>query len=307
MSKQIARLRAASAFQFNERQLSRFKIISEALNASADPGFAKWLEGTFGTGASFNVLLGSNAIERASIAFQVAREAKSRAASGGLESALVTIRHGEWAFDPAGSTLDLTSLRKSSTQLKKLADSALGVIQFGCLPDVSGSYLMMAQVKAVVFGTNLRQHLPITASRLQKTWEVAPPFAQPLEIEWLGDCKHASKALVNLFDLADPLNRIASGELNTDKAAERLWKRSYRKRLLDRYRILTMCPLEKLIIATGELGPILDGAVAQSTGRVRAAYRAGDKQLSRDQIVHKWFDQVLRRGEHQVPPFIKLR
>jgi hypothetical protein len=68
-----------------------------------------------------------------------------------------------------------------------------------------------------------------------------------------------------------------------------------------------MCPLERLIIVTGELAPVFKGALGEANCRVAAAYKAGNKQVHADQTLHVWIADMVGREELSVPPFVRLR
>lgn len=301
--------RAAFLRKFRDQQASIFNAVRADIDDAHDYGVQACLEATFGRGASLNCLLGSNAVERARIASRLAGRANSYARTNGLEMAVVVIRDQAWEFEQNASVLDLPLIRRTSAALKRLSDSSIGVVQVGCLPHPGGSFRYVPQVKAAVFGRNLQQRLPAEAAKLQRKWQVGPPFQQPIELNWpnQNSSKVRFTTIVKLFSLADPLKPAVPKCACWDSSLARVWREGRHQRATGRYQILTLCPLDRLVIATGELAPVLSGALAEGVNRARKLYAAGDKPLHRDQVVHFWIEQQLRRQQLFVPPFVKAR
>lgn len=298
--------RAMFMRQFEHRQAALYKRVAEYVNQADELSVAACLDATFGRGASLNCLLASNGVERTQLASRLAAKASAQAAGHGPEIARVTFRDKSWTFDAQSSVLDLPIVRRVNNDLKKLGASTVGVLQLGCLPGPSGGFQHVPQVKAVVFGTDLRLQLPGAVNKLQHKYQRVFLDERPIAVDWLDDASRRSvfTQVAELFGMGDPFREVAKALL-TEPAAE--WHLARTDRALRRYQVLTMCALDKLVMATGELGPILEGALREGTSRARKLYARSDKPLHRDQIVHFWLEQHRRRGETFVLPFVKAR
>lgn len=294
--------------KFERRQTALFNKMAANLNGSRDANVQACLDATFGQDASIDCLLGSNGVERCHVAARLASEAINLSQiPDGQEFAVVYVRDQTWAFERTGSVFDVRLIRRLGNHLKKIGDSTISAIQLGCLPSPGGGFLYVPQVKIVVFGRDLRVELPHRIYKLQAKFQRVFPDVKPIELCWIDKQTKASryKHVAKLLDMRDPFRGNATGALTESSASD--WKACRVDRLVERYQVLAMCTLDKLVMATGNFEPVLAGALREAAGRARTQYRSSDKPLHRDQIVHFWIERQLSRKHHFVPPFVKLR
>lgn len=297
--------RAAFMHKFETSQSDLFDRVAAHVNPDGDRLVQCCLEATFGRGPSLNCLLGSNGIERLNLAYRIASHANELARANDYQMAVVVFRDTTWAFEPEASVCDLPLIRKVNNDLKKLGEAAIAAVQVGCLPRATAQFEYAPQVKAAVFGKDLEASLPGAIRRLDRKFQC--PGEPAVSIEWphRQSVKARFTQVARLFDLRDPQRARARATLDNEQLEQ--WKAATTERMVRRYQVLTMSLLDRMVMATGELAPILEGATREGISRARKLYRASDKPLHRDQIVHFWLERQLQSNNPYVLPFVKVR
>lgn len=289
-----------------ERWFSRAQ--SAAPNLPKDK--ADLLRCAFGFDSSTNELLGSNGGERAEIMQRLATAMIDHTKATDHTVARVTINSLDWSTPRQNPTIDLVSIRLAKTLLKKLGHSSIATIRIGCLPSGASAtrHRFHAVVDAVVFDEDVATTVPVAAVPLQRRYLAPPHVSSPITLTYpngLNDRVMAAAA-ASLLDMGDPLIVAAKSGLSADQVEA--WSESSARRALDRLKILSLCRLDRLLLATGSFEPVLASLRAGAQSRVRKQYQQGLKSLHPDAILHFWADPLLRGKDEPLSlPFIKQR
>lgn len=264
----------------------------------------------FGRDGSTNELLGSNGLERADMVPRLASALSDHLKQTGHTIARVNVWHREWWASSHNPKIDLVSIRLAATVLKKLGHSSIAAIRIGCLPSgqKAEGFKFHACVQAILIGENLVHNAAIAAAALQRRYEAPRHAESPIMLMYpkVENDRTIAAAAASLLDMGDPLAPVA--KLRLDNKVAKIWSRSSKQRALERLKILSLCRLDRLLIATGSFESVLAGLRAGGQARVRKQYQAGDKSLHPDAIIHFWVDPLLR--DDGVPlslPFVKQR
>ena len=224
---------------------------------------------------------------------------------------IVTIVNCDWVLNPERPVVDLTDIRRVSNSLKKLAPGTATAIRFGCLPKPSGTeYLIAPIVYSIMAGLGIRETAPAAASRIQFKWASTGLREQLLVFErWLEpvNARSVTAGFATLLQLNDPFAPIRKAIVANEAFDRDAWKSTVEERRQRLYCLQTLCPLDKLLMATGELAPQLDGALTQATRHARILHSKSDKPLHRDEVIHFWLEYYARRVEKPFIPFVKYR
>jgi hypothetical protein len=264
----------------------------------------------FGEEGSTNELLGSNGLERTEIVGGLADAIKERIRDTNQSIAKVSIAHVEWCAPGPVPTIDVASIRFVSTVLKKLAPSSVAAIRIGCLPvhEDPGRFQFKAVVQAILVGNDLEHSAPIAAAPLQRRYQALDHDVSPIQFAYpkTGSDRIIAAASASLLDMGDPFAAGVIKRLGKKRAKD--WSRSSKRRALERLKILSLCRLDRLLLATGSFEPVLASLRAGAQARVRRRYQTGDKSLHPDALVHFWADPLLRAPDEALSlPFVKQR
>ena len=264
----------------------------------------------FGHEASTNELLGSNGVERAEIMHRLALAMNDHKQAMNHTFAKIRIANTEWSASRQNPIIDLVDIRLAATVLKKLGHSSIATIRFGCMPTgkTGSSFRFHALVDALVFDDDVSRTVPIAAAASQRRYLAPQHVASPITLTYPkgSDERVTAAAAASLLDMGDPLVATAKSGLEAEKVEA--WSVTSAQRALDRLKLLSLCRLDRLLIATGSFEPVLASLRAGAQSRVRKQYQRGLKSLHPDALLHFWADPLLRDPDEPLSlPFIKQR
>jgi hypothetical protein len=288
--------------KLNQRHANLLQRVISKVDPNGDPGTRACLDALFGRDSSMNILAASNATERGNFARRLGGKACELATQLGFEMSMLEIVDSSWMFDRWASVFDVPLLRRVNNQLRKLAPCSLSVIQIGCLPSPSGQFQYCPIVRSAVFLKNPGASFVNAVAKLRRKLECPLPLpggSVQIDTPPAQSARTWFTSVAQLFELRDPLASRIGG---SDPA----WKAGRADRTCERIQVMSMATLDKMVMATGDLAPVLDGLLREAGSRSRKLYADGDKQLHRDQIAHFWFEQQLRQKRYSAPPFVNL-
>ena len=294
---------------FSTNQEHWFTSVSRRLAIEDEQRGAR-LRCMFGLEASTNDWIGSNGVERSAMIEPLASQLMDVVNRENGVIARVIISCADWRASSTQPELDLVSVRRVTTALKRLAPSSMAAIQIGCVPvgRDGTDFEFVARASALLVGKDLRAVVPVAAAKLHTKYRAPAYVDQPFKFTWPSNVnQRVITALVaKMLDMDDPLETVSGTKLKAEGQGK--WNKQMKRRAVERFKLLSLARMDRLLIATGGLEPVLAAVRAGALTRVRKSYQQSDKPLHRDQIVHFWAEGAVgTNGKPLILPFVKQR